>query len=99
MWRMVFQLVPQLLINKMRFNRFLDLFITHAPPFGIHDQDDLPHTGIKAFNWFNRVFQPTYHLHGHIHVYRNDAIIETKINKTTILNCYGYKEVLFDMLQ
>ncbi len=98
MWRMVFQLVPQLLINKMRFNRFLDLFITHAPPFGIHDQDDLPHTGIKAFNWFNRVFQPTYHLHGHIHVYRNDAIIETKINKTTILNCYGYKEVLFDML-
>ncbi len=97
MWNMVFQMVPKMMVNKIRFNRYLVIFISHAPPYRIHDQDDRPHTGIKAFNWLNRVFQPTYHLHGHIHVYRNDTIIETKLNGTTVLNCYGYKEIQLDM--
>jgi Icc-related predicted phosphoesterase len=97
MWNMVFKLVPKMLLNKVRFNRFLDVFISHAAPFGIHDQDDLPHTGIKAFNWLSQVFQPAYHLHGHVHVYRNDIVTQTTLNRTTILNCYGYKEIHLDM--
>src|SRR5262249_38211244 len=34
------QLVPRLWLNKMRYGRFLDVLITHAPPQGIHDQAD-----------------------------------------------------------
>ena len=97
MWQMVLRRIPSLLLNKMRFGRYLDFFITHAPPFKIHDRDDRPHTGIKAFNWFDRVFQPTYHLHGHIHLYRNDDIRLTKINQTSLVNCYGYQVLNFDM--
>ncbi len=95
MWMMVLGLVPGLLYNRLRHGRFLDIFVTHAPPWGIHDMDDLPHHGIKAFRWFLRVFRPAYHLHGHIHVYRNDTCIETRYAGTTVINCFGYREITF----
>lgn len=96
MWLLVFELVPRLMYNRLRFGRFLDIFVTHAPPWKIHDRDDRPHQGIKAFRWFDRVFKPAYHLHGHIHVYRNDATTVTRYGQTTIMNCYGYREFTFD---
>lgn len=94
-WNKVFRLIPGLMINKLRFGRYLDIFVTHAPPWKIHDDDDLPHQGIKAFNWFNKVFQPTLHLHGHIHVYRNDVVTHTQVGATSVINTYGYREFEF----
>jgi len=38
------------------------------------------------------VFQPTLHLHGHIHVYRQQTITETQVNQTWIMNTFGYRE-------
>jgi len=61
MWSHVLQLVPGMIINKARYGRYLDVFVTHAPPRGIHDKTDLPHQGIDAFRWLLRVFQPAYH--------------------------------------
>jgi Icc-related predicted phosphoesterase len=90
MWGHVLSLVPSLLLNRMRYGRFLDLFVTHAPPWGIHDETDLPHQGIKAFRWLIDVFQPAYHFHGHIHVYRPDATTQTIYGKTKVINTYGY---------
>ena len=90
---MVFNLVPKLLINKIRFGRYLDVFVTHAPPWHIHDDTDRPHQGIKAFRWLIDVFQPTYALHGHIHLFRNDAITQTMVNKTSVVNVFGFKEL------
>ena len=92
MWLWVFSLIPGLLINRIRYGRFLDVFITHAPPTGIHDMDDLPHRGIKAFKWFIRVFKPRYHFHGHIHVYRNTTPTVTRYFETKVINTYGYRE-------
>ncbi|OJX46033.1 MAG: hypothetical protein BGO78_03875 [Chloroflexi bacterium 44-23] len=97
MWQRVFQLLPAFFFNKIWYGRYLDIFVSHAPPWQIHDQPDLAHQGIKAFRWLIKVFQPIYHLHGHIHIYRNDAVTKTKFLKTTILNCYGYREINFDM--
>lgn len=97
MWILVYKLIPKLLLNKIKFGRFLDIFLSHAPPWKIHDQDDLPHQGIKAFRWLIKVFKPTYHLHGHIHVYRNDAVTTTRFVNTDVINCYGYKELTFDI--
>jgi len=93
MWLRVISLVPAMFANRIRFGRYLDLFVTHAPPWHIHDQDDLPHHGIKAFLWFNHVFRPAYHLHGHIHVYRNTTIVETHVESTRVANVYGYKVI------
>jgi Icc-related predicted phosphoesterase len=91
MWWHVFSLAPRLMVNRLLYGRYLDVFITHASPWGIHDQPDLPHQGIKAFRWFDRVFTPAYHFHGHIHVYRPDTSLETKFNHTWVINTFGYR--------
>jgi Icc-related predicted phosphoesterase len=97
MWSKVFALVPGLFLNRVRYGRYLDVFVTHAPPWKIHDLDDQPHQGIKAFNWLIKVFQPVYHLHGHIHIYRSDSLKETLVGPTRVINAYGYREVMVDL--
>jgi hypothetical protein len=96
MWSKVFLMTPALFLNKLRYGRYLDIFVSHASPWKIHDQDDRPHQGIKAFRWFDRVFAPAFHLHGHIHVYRRDTVTETRLNQTCVINTYGYREVDFN---
>lgn len=91
MWVNVFNLLPKLFYNRMAHGRYLDVFVTHAPPWGIHDQQDLPHRGIKAFRWLIKVFKPSYHLHGHIHIYRPDTITETVFKETCVINTFGYR--------
>ncbi len=93
MWGHVLSLVPKLLLNRLRYGRYLDIFVSHAPPWGIHDRPDLPHQGIKAFRWFLKTFRPAYHFHGHVHVYRPDAITETRFHQTLVVNTYGYREM------
>jgi Icc-related predicted phosphoesterase len=93
MWLNVIKLVPSLLLNRINYGRFLNVFVSHAPPWGIHDGTDLPHQGIKAFRWLDAQFQPDYHLHGHIHVYRPDMITESEFGKTRVINTYGYQQI------
>ena len=97
MWFHVFRLVPQMLINRMRYGRFLDVFVTHASPWMIHDCDDLPHQGIKAFRWLVKVFQPALHLHGHIHIYHPDTVTETRLGNSLVVNAFRYREMSLDM--
>lgn len=97
MWGHVLRLVPALLLNRLTTGRFLDVFVTHAPPWGIHDRDDWPHRGVKAFRWFDRVFRPRYHFHGHIHLYRPDAVTETRFGETCIVNAYGFQERVIEV--
>lgn len=96
MWEHVFHLMPALMANRLKYGRYLDVFITHAPPWGIHDQTDLPHQGIKAYCWFVKVFQPAYHFHGHIHVYRPDTETVTKYERTLVINTFGYKVTIVE---
>ncbi len=91
MWEHVFHLVPKLLMNKLMYGRYLDIFVTHAAPHGVHDKPDWTHVGIKAFNWLIKTFKPKYHFHGHNHVYTDDTITETQVGKTLVINTYGYK--------
>ncbi len=95
-WFNAFRLVPRLLMNKVRVGRYLDVLVTHASPWHIHDMDDRPHQGIKALNWLIKVFQPALHLHGHIHVYRQDTVTETIVGSTRVLNAYGYRLIQID---
>lgn len=88
MWLHVLRLVPGLLYNRMVYGRFLDIFITHAPPKGIHEGEDWTHQGINAFRWLIDTFQPSYHFHGHVHVYRPDTVIKTRVGKTLVVNSF-----------
>ena len=85
------RLVPQLLWNRQRTGRYLDVLVAHSPPYGIHDRDDLPHTGFKVFLQFMRLFKPRYLLHGHIHLYRRDTVRQTRVGETEVINVYPYQ--------
>ncbi len=91
MWINVLKLVPYLYRNFLFYGRYLDVFISHAPPWGIHDQVDLPHQGIKAFRWLLHVFRPIYHFHGHVHVYRPDTPTKTLFGQTWVVNTYSHR--------
>lgn len=97
MWMMAFLMTPALFYHRLRHGRYLDILVTHAPPWKVHDSDDLPHRGIKAFNWLARVFKPAYHLHGHIHIYRSDTIRETQVGATRVINAFGYRKLEFNL--
>ncbi len=94
MWGMVIAMVPRLLYNRLAYGRYLDVLVTHAPPWQIHDKEDLPHQGVKAFRWLIETFKPAYHLHGHIHIYAQYDQTETQHGPTRVMNVYGYKQVL-----
>jgi hypothetical protein len=89
-------LVAQLLLNRLRHGRFLDILVTHAPPRGIHDDTDLAHTGFQAFVRVMDLFRPRLLLHGHSHVYRSDAITSTRYKDTQVLNVYPYRVIEWD---
>lgn len=88
MWTHVLALVPGLFFNKLRYGRFLDIFVTHAPSRGVLEGEDWTHQGINAFGWLVNTFQPAYHFHGHIHYYRPDAVTEMRVGKTLVVNTY-----------
>lgn len=90
------RLFPRLLWNRLRYGRYLDILVTHSPPYGIHDRPDLPHTGFKVFLAFMRLFKPHYLLHGHIHIYRQDTPRITHFEETIVINVYPYRIFDFD---
>jgi Icc-related predicted phosphoesterase len=86
----ILKLVPRLLWNRIRHGRYLDVLLTHASPYGIHDKADPCHVGFRSFLWFIDKFGPRYLLHGHIHLYDLNAERETEYNGTRIINVYDH---------
>lgn len=87
-------MIPQLIMNKIKYGRYLDIFLTHASPRHIHDHEDQCHKGFECFNWFLQKFKPSVMIHGHIHLY---DMREERIGKyydTTVINAYSH--VLID---
>jgi Icc-related predicted phosphoesterase len=97
MWHMVLAMAPRLMINRILHGRYLDIFVSHAPPYQVQDKEDLPHQGIKAFRWLIKVFKPALHLHGHIHIYQQYEATETLYHQTRVINAYSYKVLSFDL--
>jgi uncharacterized protein len=91
MWMQAWVLGLRLMVNKLRFGRYLDVMVTHAPPWKIHDADDLPHRGFKPYLWLMRVYRPKVLVHGHIHLYRQDAIYETRYQSTRVINTFPFR--------
>jgi Icc-related predicted phosphoesterase len=77
--------------NRLRFGRYVDVLITHAPALSIHDGQDLAHRGFASYNRFLSRYRPLLMLHGHRHVYNRQQVMETDYGKTLILNTYGYR--------
>jgi uncharacterized protein len=91
-WRML----PALYVSRLRYGRYLDVLVTHAPPFGIHDGKDYCHRGFEALLKFMARFRPRYLLHGHKHVYRPEPC-ETLYSDTHVVNVYPFRTLEIDV--
>lgn len=96
MKRRVLGMMPQMLLNRLRYGRALDIFVAHSPPFGIHDAEDRPHVGFQAFHLLLRWCRPRYMLHGHQHVYGNAEQTQTRLGQTDIINVYPFRVLDLD---
>ena len=69
--------------------RGVDLVVTHAPPYGIHDAPDVCHSGFKAFRAVLHTLRPLYFVHGHTHLdYSPQASRVTRIGRTQVVNAF-----------
>lgn len=92
MWtNVLLYLAPRLLVNKLRYGRYLDILVAHSPPYGIHNGEDHVHEGFRAFLWLMKIFKPRYLVHGHRHIYNPTETTETQFFETKVINIYPYK--------
>ena len=68
--------------------RPVDVLLTHAPPRGVGDGEDLPHRGFAALHHLVDVLQPGLLLHGHVHPY-GAATPERRLGHTAVRNVVG----------
>ncbi len=87
----VFGLLQRLRWNRLRYGRHLDILITHAPPRGIHDAEDLPHQGFTPYLKLLAACRPALMIHGHTHIYNRSLVTETDFGSTRIINTCGYR--------
>lgn len=93
-WEMslkILRLGQKLWKNKVRYGRYLDILITHAPPYRIHDQEDPCHRGFKNLVKFMDKYRPRYLVHGHSHIYDPLQARRTQYKDTLVINTYGYE--------
>jgi Icc-related predicted phosphoesterase len=90
MFMAILRMAPALLWHRIFHGRFLDILLTHSPPYGINDLPDPCHTGFRSFLWFMRVFKPRYLIHGHVHLYDRNAAREARYGETRIVNAYDH---------
>lgn len=88
-----FRLLPHLYWAKLKYGRYLDILVTHAPPQGVHEGRDLPHRGFATFTHILKKYRPQYHLHGHVHLYDAQQSFAEKLFDTSVINCYGYRVI------
>jgi len=90
MFLAMMRLIPGMLWHRVFHGRFLDVLVTHSPPYGINDLPDPCHTGFRVFLWFMRTFKPRFLVHGHVHLYDRNAAREARYGSTRIINAYDH---------
>ena len=67
----------------------VDIVVTHAPPEGLGDDEDIAHWGFKAFRTLIDKYHPAYFVHGHVHMTYNHTVPRViDYNGTQIINAY-----------
>lgn len=93
MRRRMHRLIPYLLWNKIRYGRYVDILVTHAPPLGIGDGEDLCHKGFECFLTFMDRYRPGYLVHGHVHLDDHNEKRVTQYKGTKVVNIFGCYQI------
>lgn len=82
----------RLIRNRARYGRYLDILVTHSPPFGVNDGPDAAHIGFQAFDVLIKRFKPRLMLHGHQHFYHGPRP-SVQAGATRIVNVFPYQVI------
>jgi uncharacterized protein len=86
MTSMVLRMAPRFLFRRTFKQKGIDVLVTHSPARGIHDDQDLPHTGFRALLQGLRLYKPRYMLHGHVHTYDRRKTTRSTYKSTCVMN-------------
>jgi hypothetical protein len=75
--------------RRLRDGRRVDVLLTHAPPRGVGDADDLPHRGFTALHGLVGALRPAVLLHGHVNPYGGPAR-PRRLAGTVVCNVTGW---------
>jgi uncharacterized protein len=67
------------------------IFVTHAPPFGLGDREDPAHVGFEAFLGLIDRHKPSLWLHGHVHLYGVEVQKVARRGETKVVNVCGHR--------
>ena len=76
---------------KLYRSKGVDIVLTHAPPAGYGDAEDIAHRGFEAFLPLMDRYQPSYLIHGHVHKSYSVHTFSREVQyaSTTVLNGAG----------
>ena len=66
---------------------YVDIFLSHSPPKGINDEDDVAHVGFEALRTYVLEKRPKYFFHGHTYPKKGDEV--TRLGNTEIIYVQG----------
>ena len=80
-------------IRRLKFqlwrHKGVDIVVTHAPPEGLGDDEDIAHWGFNAFRDLIDKYHPAYFVHGHVHMTYNHTVPRViDHNGTKVINAY-----------
>ncbi len=86
-------LSARIAVNRLLGRGTPDAFVTHAPPFGLGDREDVAHTGFETFLGLMDRHAPPLWLHGHVHLYGTEAREGREAGRggTRVVNVFGHK--------
>ncbi|MDI9513824.1 MAG: metallophosphoesterase [Clostridiaceae bacterium] len=76
--------------RKIKAYKGFDIMVTHAPAYGIADDEDLCHTGFKCFVPLLDKYQPRLMIHGHMHRKFGRAPRSINYNGIEVVDAFGY---------
>lgn len=71
----------------------VDVMLTHCPPYGINDEPEVAHQGLRALREYIEKKKPKYLLHGHTYPTKDNLV--TKLGDTEII--YVYEDKLIEL--
>ena len=77
-------------------NGGVDIVVTHAPPRGWGDLEDLPHRGFECFNRMLYLYRPVYMLHGHVHASYMSGFKRERRHPSGAVIINAYDRYIFD---
>lgn len=82
---------------KLRKAGGADIVLTHAPPLGYGDGEDLCHRGFACFTELIEEYRPRFFIHGHQHLnYKTASQRIHNLGDTAIINACGRYDLLID---